>query len=196
MSKRLILLVVYFIFTPIFLLGLIFYQTYLYHQNSTVTAHAVGVLGASVSYRAIPDVQSQTDVALTTREGRLDVLNEFFSKYNSPLAGYTGNIVDAADKYGLDYRLLPAIAMQESTLCRRIPKDSFNCWGFGIYGGKIKRFASFSDAIEAVSKTLSEQYHQQGLQNPQEIMSKYTPNNTNNWAGNVTYVMDRIGASL
>lgn len=196
MNTRLILLGVYFLFTPVFLFILVFYLLFLSHQNSTVSTRTATVFSNNVSYRAIPDVPIVSDASLAVREARVDVLNDFFSKYNSPLVAYAGDIVDAADRYGLDYRLLPAIAMQESILCKRIPKNSFNCWGFGIYGGKITRFTSFSEAIETISKTLSEKYHKLGLQNPEEIMSKYTPANTNDWAGNVSYVMDRIGASL
>ena len=44
---------------------------------------------------------------------------------------------------GFDYRLLPAIAMQESTLCRSIPVDSHNCWGWGIYGDKVMLIPQF-----------------------------------------------------
>jgi len=175
---------------------LVFYLLFLSRQNSQISTRTASDFVSNVSYRAIPDVPIESDATLAVREARVDVLNDFFAKYNSPLAAYAGDIVDAADRYSLDYRLLPAIAMQESTLCHRIPKNSFNCWGFGIYGGKVKRFTSFSEAIETISKTLSEKYHQQGLQNPEEIMSKYTPANTNDWAGNVSYVMDRIGASL
>ena len=197
MSTRLALLVVYLAFTPVFLFAVIFYQIFLYHQNSSVNTRVSRVsTSAGISYQAIPQKPPETNVALSVREARIDVLSEFFTKYNSPLSDYANEIVDAADRYGLDYRLLPAIAMQESILCRRIPKNSFNCWGFGIYGGKVTRFGNFSEAIETISKTLSNKYHKQGLQNPEEIMSKYTPANTNDWAGNVTYVMDRIGATL
>jgi hypothetical protein len=126
----------------------------------------------------------------------VDALSAFLSRYDSPLLGYAEEIVNAADKYGLDYRLLPAIAMQESTLCEKAPKDSFNCWGFGIYGKKVTRFDNFSHAIETVSKALAEDYHARGLQDPHEIMTRYTPSNSGEWAENVSYVMGRIAASL
>src|SRR3989344_4108224 len=59
---------------------------------------------------------------------RIANLKAFFRKYGSPLYDNAETIVTASDKYQLDYRLIPAIAMQESTLCKFIPKDSHNCW--------------------------------------------------------------------
>ncbi|HVT01034.1 MAG TPA: hypothetical protein VHE53_02250, partial [Patescibacteria group bacterium] len=136
MKARLVLLASFFLLTPVFLFSLIFYQVFLSHQNSQTTA----VLGANttsgISYQAVPTTEEDTTVTLTSREARVDVLREFFGKYGSPLEAYADDIVTAADKYGLDYRLVPAIAMQESTLCLKAPKDTNNCWGFGIYGKK------------------------------------------------------------
>ena len=86
--------------------------------------------------------------------------------------------------------------MQESTLCEKAPQDSYNCWGFGIYGGKVTRFESFEQAIETIARTLSQNYHAKGLIEPVDIMSRYTPSNTGEWADNVSYVMERISAPL
>ena len=40
---------------------------------------------------------------------RINKLQIFFSKYNSPMVDYSHDFVAAADLYGIDYRLLPAI---------------------------------------------------------------------------------------
>ncbi len=196
MKLRLVLLASYFILTPFFILTLIIYQVYLYHQNSSVSGKITSTAQTKIAYRTLPDTPHSTTVALSAHEARVDVLKEFFTRYGSPLSSYAKNIVDAADKYKLDYRLLPAIAMQESTLCRKMPKNSNNCWGFGIYGKKITRFDNLADAIETISKTLSRDYHGQGLKNPAEIMTKYTPSSNGSWATNVSYVMDRIALAL
>lgn len=195
MKTKLVLITSYFVFASIFLFSLIIYQLYLYHQNSSVSGRNIS-LRSTVNYKALPPRPSETKIVLTPLEVRVEVLREFLGRYNSPLTSYAENIVDAADKYGLDWRLLPAIAMQESTLCKKMPRDSYNCWGFGIYGKKVTRFAGFDEAINTISKTMAEEYHGQGLLSPSEIMSKYTPSNQGVWAENVSYVMDRIAASL
>lgn len=195
MKIRLLLLGVYLAVLPVFLFVLILYQIFLYHQQASVATKAL-TQNTKISYNVVPVIKPESSVSLNAREARVDVLHDFFARYNSPLTDFASQIVDDADKYGLDYRLLPAIAMQESILCQRIPKNSFNCWGFGIYGGKVTRFSNFSEAIDTVSKTLAHDYNQNGLAKPSEIMSKYTPANTNDWAGNVSYIMDRIASSL
>ncbi len=194
--KKLFLLGAYFLLTPMFIFTLIFYQIFLLNQNSQTMAKNITNNQLKVEFAAIPENTQLTDVKITVRESRIETLKTFLARYKSPLLPYTEKIIDTADKYGLDYRLLPAIAMQESTLCLKSPKGSNNCWGFGIYGTKKTTFDDLAQAIEAVSKTLSEKYHAQGLIEPHEIMTKYAPSNTGIWAENVSYVMDRIATSL
>jgi len=193
---RLVLLAGYFVVTPLFILILIFYQLFLLHQDSQAVAKSLTNDQLKTEFSAVPDKSQGAAHALSAREARIEVLREFFARYNSPLEDFAENVVVTADKYGIDYRLLPAIAMQESTLCLKSPKDLNNCWGFGIYGNKKTSFPSYADAIETISKTLAKDYHGQGLVEPIDIMSKYTPSNTGEWAENVSYVMSRISASL
>src|SRR3972149_8907617 len=152
--KRLFLPGVYFTMTPLFIFVLIFYQLFLLHQHSNVSGKVLGASTQKVGYEAIPERSSATEVKVSASEARVDVLKQFFGRYNSPLEYYSKYIVEISDKYSLDYRLLPAIAMQESTLCEKAPPDSYNCWGFGIYGGKVTRFESFEQAIETIARTL------------------------------------------
>ena len=83
--------------------------------------------------------------------------------------------MEISDKYALDYRLLVAIARQESGLCRSIPDNSFNCWGYGIYGDRVTRFDSYPQALNTVAKGLKINYIDKGLITPEQIMAKYTP---------------------
>ena len=121
--KRLFLLGVYFTMTPLFIFSLIFYQFFLLHQNSNVSSKVLGSTTQKVEYEAIPERSSATDAKVSISEARIDVLKQFLGRYNSPLVEYSEYIVEISDKYNLDYRLLPAIAMQESTLCEKAPKD-------------------------------------------------------------------------
>ena len=89
---------------------------------------------------------------------------------------------------------LPAIAMQESNLCKKIPEGSNNCWGWGIYGGKVTKFSNYPEAIETISKSLATKYRRsKGLVTPHEVGRLYNPSNTNNWAESVTHFMERNG---
>ena len=122
----------------------------------------------------------ETDI--TVADGRVANLKSFFRKYGSPLYNEAEIIVKVSDQYQFDYRLLPAIAMQESNLCRVIPHDSYNCWGWGIYGTTVTRFESYEQAIKTVAKGISENYINKGLVTASIIMSKYTPSSNGSWA--------------
>lgn len=121
-----------------------------------------------------------------TKDERVAILKAFLRKYESPLYDHAEYIVETADKYGIDFRLIPAISMQESTGCKRIPPGSHNCWGWGIYGDKVTRFNSYPEAIDTVSKGLKANYIDKGYVTPDEIMRKYNPGSPNgSWARGV-----------
>jgi hypothetical protein len=105
------------------------------------------------------------------------------------LEPYAPSIVDTADKYGLDFRLTTAIAQQESNLCKKIPPESNNCWGWGIHSQGTLGFSSFQEGIENVSKGLREEYLDKGFRTTEEIMSKYTPLSPGSWAEGVNKFM-------
>ena len=90
----------------------------------------------------------------------------------TPLESYSNQNFEVSDKYGIDYRLIPAIAMKETGGGRTANTDSFNAWGFE--NGRTN-FTSWESAIETVGKTLKEKYIAKGLTTPDEIMPVYAP---------------------
>lgn len=120
-----------------------------------------------------------------TQDLRVAYLKYFFRKYNSVLYEHAEVFVKKADENGFDYRLLPAIAMQESNLCKAIIEGSYNCWGWGIYGSTVTRFSSYPEAINVISKGIKSGYIDKGLTTPDQIMSKYTPSSNGSWAHGV-----------
>jgi hypothetical protein len=143
---------------------------------------------------AAPLVMNNTTVETdyVKSDGRIANLKSFFRKYNSPLYDYADLIVNQADQYQFDYRLVPAIAMQESNLCRVIPEGSYNCWGWGIYGSTITKFNSYDDAIKTISKGLKDNYINQGLVTASAIMDKYTPSSNGSWAHGVNTFLQAL----
>jgi hypothetical protein len=149
-----------------------------------------------VAFAALPAASGTFKVSIVQKDARKTIVKEFFKKYKSDLLAYSDEVVDSADKYGLDYRLIPAIAMEESTGCRNAPKNSYNCWGFGIYGKKVTKFDNYSQAIDTVTKTLANQYKANGLETPEQIMTRYTPGSNGSWAKGVTNFMNQLAISL
>ncbi len=190
--RNFIMLGIYMMLLPMLTLSLIGY----YLLTMGVTTQKVTKIASSSSFQAIPEAVTTTTYTTQETEARVETLREFFKRYESPLEPYSEHIVNTADKYGLDWRLIPAIAMQESTLCKKTPKNSNNCWGFGIYGSKVTRFKNYGQAIETVTKTLATEYKEKrGLSEPHEIVTRYTPGSTT-WADKVTLVMSRIEESM
>lgn len=139
-----------------------------------------------------PLVMGAYEAQVNVADGRAANLKSFFRKHNSPLYDKAEFIVEISDKYKLDYRLLPAIAMQESGVCRVIPNDSYNCWGWGIYGSTITRFTSYEEAIETVAKGLKKNYIDNGLVTASAIMAKYTPSSNGSWAHGVNTFLEAL----
>lgn len=121
-------------------------------------------------------------------DARVDIITNFLKRHNSPLQPYEHYakfIVDTSDNYGVDYRLIPAIMMQESNLCRAIPAGSFNCLGFGVHERGTLGFDNYEEGIERATRELKANYIDQGLTTPEKIMTKYTPSSNGSWANSV-----------
>lgn len=190
--KKYFLIASYFTSVPIFLIFLILFSLSVKYQSDGFITRQEH----KPKFQAVPENLSTGSIEVETHDGRISSLDDFFSSYESPLEGFAEKIISEADKNNIDYRLLPAIAMQESTLCKKVIEDSYNCWGFGIYGGKVTKFNNYNHAIEVVTKTLSEKYVQKGFVTPEEIVTKYTPSDTGKWAEVVSIIMSRLKNSI
>lgn len=129
---------------------------------------------------------------LETEDARAKIVASFLERHDSPLKPYDhfGEVfVDIADRQGFDFRLLPAIAMQESNLCKKMPEGSYNCLGFGIHERGTLTFDSFEANFERAGRELKKYYIDIGLTTPYEIMSKYTPSSDGSWAESVNQWM-------
>jgi hypothetical protein len=124
-------------------------------------------------------------------DSRTTILKEYLKQYNSPLVPFAGTFVEIADKYNLDWKLVAAISGVESTFGQQIPYESFNGWGWGIYGDNMIRFTSWKDGIETVSEGLRNKYiNKWGAKDVYEIGRFYASSPT--WAQRVTYFMAKI----
>jgi len=131
------------------------------------------------------------DVNQNLSDSRARVLREYLEKYNSPLVPYAGTFVEEADKYNLDWKLVAAISGVESTFGKEIPEDSYNGWGWGIYGDNMIRFSSWTEGIQTISEGLRTKYMDKwGAKDVYEIGKYYAASPT--WAQRVEYFMNSI----
>lgn len=188
--RKLLVLSSFFLGTPVLIFASIIYLSFISYQKSS--GHVLGASTEGIAYAALPPTENTIENTIQAKDSKTEIVRQFFARYNSPLEPYAPDIIIAAERYDLDHRLLPAIAMQESTLCKKVIANSNNCWGWGIYGGKVTKFSNYPEAIETITKTLSTKYRDKGLVTPFEIAKLYNPRNTNNWAENVTHFMEQM----
>jgi hypothetical protein len=131
-------------------------------------------------------------------DARTLLLESFFKKYKSPMEPYANLIVAQADTYGIDFRLVPAIAMCESNLGKRVPlKAGFNPFGIAVYTGTQagKNFDSWQGAIEWVSGYIQDRYYARGITTLHDIGEIWAPPSTKDggsWADCVEFFENSI----
>ena len=84
------------------------------------------------------------------RDQKAVAIDSFFKKRSMPLHGTGKTFVLVAEKYGLDWRLLPAIAIRESSGGKQA--CGHNPFGWGSC--KLHNFVSYENAIEALGRNL------------------------------------------
>jgi len=186
MLKKIILCFLFFSFTPLTL----FLSVYLLNLRGSGS-----VLGESafLIFQDLKETQQAVFpetgviVPLIKVENSIPVIiKEYLNRYNSPLFPYSDNIVEAGRQYGVDPRLIVAIAQQESNLGKKSPPDCFNAWGWGIHERGTKCFSNWEEAIDIVTRGIARSYCDKGLcDDPCIMMRKYTPKSNGSWCAGV-----------
>ena len=195
--RNLSLVILFFIATPIVIITSLFSIVSLNKEDSKkVDENLVKIAqadndGLSV-YGSLPNITKSISGEAMGEDARSKLLKQYLKDNHSPLENYSNFLIDTADKYSLDYRLLTAIAQKESNLCKIIPYDTYNCWGWGIHSQGTLGFNSYSEGIETVSKGIKDKYIDQGYDTVDKIMSKYTPLSKGSWAEGVNKFMNDI----
>jgi hypothetical protein len=103
---------------------------------------------------SIDNLASTTLIDSAEVDDRAVKIDAYFAQNNLPLAGYGKSFVDTADKYNLDWRLLPAIAMRESTGGKFACPNGNRANVFGWASCRV-RFSSYDEAIDKVGAHLA-----------------------------------------
>jgi len=138
---------------------------------------------------------TSAQLKVNVREENVDyrtiMLKNYLASHSSPLSDYSDTFIAVADKYDLDWRLIPAIAGVESTFGKRIPFESYNAYGWA--NGKYQ-FSSWDESIEVVGKTLREKYIDRGATTVAKIAKIYAPPSVV-WGKNVNFFMGKIDST-
>ncbi len=196
--KSLALVFVFFLLTPV-VIGISLLSLVSLQENNQVVNEKLPEVASSFIqspksgvqvYASLPLYQPTVSGSATSADARPGIVRNYLLTYDSPIANYSQKIVQVADKYNLDFRLITAIAQQESNLCKRIPPGSHNCWGWGIHSAGSLGFDSYDEGIETVSKGLRQNYLNKGYTEVDDIMRIYTPLSDGSWARGVKIFME------
>lgn len=136
------------------------------------------------------ELEKQTNqIEAKQLDKRAEILAAYLAKHDSPLQYHAQDFIDAAKKYNLDWKLVPAIAGVESTFGKQIP-GGFNGWGWGVYGTQAIYFNSWTEAISTISKGLRENYIDKGYTEPYSMNKIYAASPF--WGSKVNYFMEEI----
>jgi len=144
-------------------------------------------------------VKDAVDQKLAVQEAKAkkaESIDAYFQAHNMPLEGTGMKMVVEAEKNKLDWRLMPAIAVRESTggknACEYVLNNPFG-WGSCKIG-----FKSTEEAIETVALNLGgnnpkTEFHYAG-KTTEEILNRYNPPTiAPNYAKQVMSIMNEIG---
>jgi hypothetical protein len=120
-----------------------------------------------------------------TQDERLVRLQSFFQEYDCPVLHLSGTFIRAADRHGIDWRLLPAIAFIESTGGKDYRNNNILGWGNGDI-----RFRTISEGIRTVAERLANSDYYRGKTIDQIL---YTYNPRPQYRVKVKAVMQEIG---
>jgi len=125
---------------------------------------------------------------------RADQLKSYLTAEHSPMADAASFFVKEADRLGLDWKLVAAIAGNESYFGTHIPDSSYNAWGWAVYTGMSygAAFSNWEEGITTVSEGLKDNYINRGLKTVADIGQKYAADPE--WSWKVNHFMEEIEA--
>lgn len=147
-------------------------------------------------YSSEPLTLSEATSTIYAKDSRAQRIDEVFGMFKCPMKGLGEAFVYEADKNNIPWYLAASIAFQESSCGKNTPKvdgvESYNAWGWAVYGSTVKTFESFEKGIATVSQYLYDQFISRGVTDTCEIMKTYTPPSTGSWCAGVTHFADII----
>ena len=144
-----------------------------------------------VIFSSKPLTFEQSTYHLYTKDSRAQKINGVFKYFKCPLEGMGEKFVEEADSNNIPWYIVAGIAFKESSCGKNTPKvegaESYNAWGWAVYGTTTKTFDNWARGIETVSKYLGTRFYSQGITDECEIMKVYTPPSNGSWCEDVKY---------
>jgi hypothetical protein len=196
--RNAVLVIAFFPFAFVLLITNLAMLSYYSHDGSFRRLSASTPAPKNFNLTASDNTSQVISANVIAADARSLLLRSFMAKYNSPMTPFADTIVAEADRYGIDFRLVPAIAMCESNLGKRVPsQDSYNAYGIAVYTGQLtgKKFENWVASIQWVTKYIREHYYDRGYTDLMDIGAIWAPPSVEkgySWTNCVQRFMDRI----
>ncbi len=160
---------------------------------SIVLSQKFNIADGLVSFNQEADPEVQAQAAL---QAKADAIDAYFKAHDMPLAGTGLKMATEAEKNGLDWRLVAAISVRESTGgkhdCIKVANNPFG-WGSCKIG-----FKSNDAAIETIARNLGGNNPKTAMhydaKTTKQILQAYNPPSiVPRYAEQVIAIMDSIG---
>jgi len=138
------------------------------------------------------EVKGEMTEMTVEADARPILIRKYLEKYKSPLLPYSDLIFKLSETYGFEYYWILAIGQQESNLCKKIPEESYNCWGYGIHKSGTLRFENYELALKSFAEYLKREYFDKGYDTAEKMMTKYCPSSNGSWAYGVNHFIEEI----
>lgn len=150
--------------------------------------------GASTPVFAVDVAEGTASLVIhqAEKDSRATHLRAYLTSLGSPLVDEANHFVSEADRLGLDWRLVAAIAGVESTFGKQIPTGSYNAWGWGIPSGAQWgiAFGDWKTGITTVSEGLKYNYIDKGAVTIDQMGRIYAASPA--WSWKVRYFIEQI----
>lgn len=177
-------------------LSVVFIFTFLISVMITPTKARPEDINRYAIYASEPLTLSEATSTIYAKDSRAQRINEVFGMFKCPMKGLGEAFVYEADKAGIPWWLAASIAFQESSCGKNTPKiegvETYNAWGWAVYGNTLRSFDSYEKGIGTVSKYLYDQFISRGVTDICEIMKVYTPPSNGSWCSGVQHFADLI----
>src|SRR3989344_6138052 len=141
---------------------------------------------------AMAEASAQKYFLVDVPDPRVSKLEAYLETHNSPLSKEADYFVSEADRLGLDWKLVVAIAGVESTFGKFVPRNSYNGWGWAIYTGQSdgRHFSDWKEGITVVSEGLKYKYIDRGATTIEQIGRIYAASPA--WSSKVRFFLQKI----
>jgi hypothetical protein len=169
--------------------------------NYLTPVYATSNLSENYSLTSINDGTPLDEIKSRTKyyieDPRVLAMSEFLGDYNSPMQPYARTLIDSADEYGLDWRLVAGISGVESAFGNITPDSTNNAWGWRGINKNADGWSIFDNwevAIQHVTERLALGYGTDLT--PFDMEAAYCPpcarNPAHAWANGVTRYMNEL----